>query len=49
MLSLGIEGYTQTEPALPSPCLNNGNSKQNNMIVTGTTTFTIKTLTDFSS
>jgi len=49
ILGLGIEGYTQTEPALPSPCLNNGNTKQNNMTVTGTTTFTFNTLTDFSS
>ncbi|MEJ6979306.1 hypothetical protein WG906_02515 [Pedobacter sp. P351] len=48
-MSLAINAYTQTEPALPSPCLNAGPASKNYITVTGTTTFTFNTLSDFSS
>lgn len=49
ILCLGIEGYTQTEPAMPSPCFSAGTNNKNNMTVSGTTTFTFNSLSDFSS
>ena len=37
----------QTEPALPAGCLNAGNSSQNNISISGTTTFTFADLAAF--
>lgn len=48
MMSLAINAYTQSEPALPSPCLSAGPDNKNNMTITGTTTFTFNNLSDFS-
>lgn len=39
----------QTEPALPSICLNKGPDAQNNLTVSGNTTFTFSNLTDFDN
>lgn len=48
IVGLSIDAYTQSEPALPSPCYSNGNNSKNNMTVIGTTTFTFTNLSDFS-
>ncbi len=39
----------QTEPALPTVCINNGNDSKNNMTVSGSTTFTFSNLAAFDN
>lgn len=49
LILIAFGARSQTEPALPSPCLNAGTTKNNNLTVSGNSTFTFSNLSSFTS